>query len=189
MLLINLLPLVVGAAVLPLWIIPALLLLRSEGGVLKAAAVAAGAMTVRVSQGILFGYVFDTAADTSGGESKFITSTLLLVVGILPGAGAGADHRLRCRAQPIGQVAGSAAKPAGTPFSYDNNGRLVDFRNMVPRKGHHRLARLTPINSASVRPGHLPGVIGSIKHVHQHAAAQRRRPGHYPCAGDKLALD
>ena len=83
MLLINLLPLVVGAAVLPLWIIATLLLLRSEGGILKAAAFAAGAMTVRVSQGILFGYVFDTAADANGDGSKFITSTLLLVVGIL----------------------------------------------------------------------------------------------------------
>ena len=83
MLLIDLLPLVVGAAVLPLWIITALLLLRSEGGVLKAAAFAAGAMTVRVSQGILFGYVFDTADDASGDRSKFITSTLLVVVGIL----------------------------------------------------------------------------------------------------------
>ena len=83
MLLIDLLPLVVGAAVLPLWIIATLLLLRSEGGILKAAAFAAGAMTVRVAQGILFGYVFDTTADANGDRSKFITSALLLVVGIL----------------------------------------------------------------------------------------------------------
>ena len=81
MVLIYLLPLIVGAAVLPMWIIATLLLLRSEGGVVKAAGFAAGAMTVRVSQGILFGYVFDAAA--SGGGSKLIASTLLLVVGIL----------------------------------------------------------------------------------------------------------
>lgn len=81
---INLLPLIVGAAVLPLWIIAALLLLRGEGGVIKASAFAAGAMTVRVLQGILFGYVFGAAADASGDVgSKLIASTLLLVVGIL----------------------------------------------------------------------------------------------------------
>ena len=55
MVLINLLPLIFGAAVLPLWIIAALLLVRGEGGVLKAAAFAAGAMMLRVLQGILFG--------------------------------------------------------------------------------------------------------------------------------------
>jgi len=80
----NLLPLIVGAAVLPLWVIAALLLVRGKGGVLKAAAFAAGAMLVRVLQGILFGYVIDTAADAYGGRgSSLIASTLLLVVGIL----------------------------------------------------------------------------------------------------------
>jgi hypothetical protein len=84
MVLIDLLPLIVGAAVLPMWIVAVLLLLRSEGGGIKAAAFAAGAMTVRVLQGILFGFVFDAAASASGkGGSKIITSTLLLVVGIL----------------------------------------------------------------------------------------------------------
>jgi hypothetical protein len=81
--LINLVPLIVGAAVLPVWIVATLLLLRSEGGVAKAAGFAAGAMTVRVVQGILFGHVFDAAAHSGGGGSKLITSTLLLVVGIL----------------------------------------------------------------------------------------------------------
>jgi len=81
---IDLLPLIVGAAVLPLWIIAALLLLRGPGGVLKATAFAAGAMTVRVLQGILFGYVIDAAADANGGGgSNLIGSTLLLVAGIL----------------------------------------------------------------------------------------------------------
>src|SRR5271165_3801049 len=82
--LINLLPLIVGAAVLPLWIIAALLLVRGEGGVLKAAAFAAGAMMLRVLQFILFGYVIDAAADANGGGgSNLIASTLLLVAGIL----------------------------------------------------------------------------------------------------------
>ena len=80
----NLLPLIVGAAVLPLWLIAALLLVRGQGGVRRAAAFAAGAMLVRVLQGILFGYVIDTAADAyGGGGSNLIASTLLLVVGIL----------------------------------------------------------------------------------------------------------
>ena len=75
---------IVGAALLPAWIILTLFLLRGEGGVLKALAFAAGAMMVRLVQGVLFGYVFGTAADAYGeGGSNLITSTLLLVVGIV----------------------------------------------------------------------------------------------------------
>lgn len=81
---VYLLPLVVGAALLPASIILALFLLRGEGGVLKALAFAAGAMTVRLVQGVLFGYVFGAAADAYGESgSNLITSTLLLVVGIV----------------------------------------------------------------------------------------------------------
>ena len=62
----------------------ALFLLRGEGGVRRALAFAAGAMMVRLVQGVLFGYVFGAAADASGeGGSNLITSTLLLVLGIL----------------------------------------------------------------------------------------------------------
>ena len=46
---VYLLPLIVGAALLPAWIILALFLLRGEGGVRKALAFAAGAMTVRLT--------------------------------------------------------------------------------------------------------------------------------------------
>jgi hypothetical protein len=81
---VSLLPLIVGAALLPVWIIMALFLLRGKGGLPKAAAFAAGAMTVRVVQGVLFGFVFSEATDASGeGGSNLITSTLLLVLGIL----------------------------------------------------------------------------------------------------------
>jgi len=81
---VSLLPLIVGAALLPVWIIMALFLLRGEGGVLKAAAFAAGAMTARVVQGVLFGFVFREAIDTSGKSgANLITSTLLVVLGIL----------------------------------------------------------------------------------------------------------
>jgi hypothetical protein len=80
---VYLLPLIVGAALLPASIILALFLLRGEGGVRKALAFAAGAMTVRLVQGILFGYIFGAAADAYGESgSNLITSTLLLVVGI-----------------------------------------------------------------------------------------------------------
>src|SRR5437899_715248 len=80
----SLLPPIVGAALGgPMWIIMALLLLRGEGGSLKAAAFAAGGMTVRLLQGILFGYIFAKAED-SGGEAgpDLIASTVLLVVGV-----------------------------------------------------------------------------------------------------------
>jgi hypothetical protein len=81
---VSLFPLIVGAAMGPGWIIIALFLLRGEGGVLKALAFVAGAMTVRLVQGVLFGYVFGTAADAYGESgSNLITSTLLLVVGIV----------------------------------------------------------------------------------------------------------
>jgi hypothetical protein len=81
---VYLLPLIVGAALLPAWIIITLFLLRGEGGILKALAFAAGALLVRLVQGVIFGYVFDTAADTYGESgSNLITSTLLLVVGIV----------------------------------------------------------------------------------------------------------
>jgi hypothetical protein len=81
---VYLLPLVIGAALLPAWIILALFLLRGEGGVRKALAFAAGAMTVRLVQGVLFGYVFGAVADAYGESgSNLITSTLLLVVGLV----------------------------------------------------------------------------------------------------------
>jgi hypothetical protein len=80
----SLLPLIVGAAVVPIWIIMVLFLLRSEGGLLKAAAFGAGAIIVRLAQGILFGYVFNKAAEASGDTgSSVIVSTLLLVIGVL----------------------------------------------------------------------------------------------------------
>src|SRR5262245_29809031 len=67
--LVSLLPPIIGAAVAgPMWTILTLLLLRGEGGLIKAAAFAAGAMTVRLLQMILFGYVFGTA-DGAGGEA------------------------------------------------------------------------------------------------------------------------
>lgn len=79
--LLELLPLIVGAAVLPVWIVMTLFLLRSEGGLVNAAAFVAGATLVRLVQGVLFGFVFDTAKENGDG-SGMIVATLLLVAGI-----------------------------------------------------------------------------------------------------------
>jgi hypothetical protein len=81
---VNLLPLIVGAAVVPLYSIAVLLLLQSKGGLLKAFAFVAGSVTVRLVQGILLGLVIGPAcmANSEPGP-RLIVSTLLLIVGIL----------------------------------------------------------------------------------------------------------
>jgi hypothetical protein len=82
--LLSVLPLILGAAVVPLWITITLLLLRGEGGLEKAMAFVAGVVTVRALQFILFGRVFG-AIVSAGGVDVFdlIPSTLLLVAGLL----------------------------------------------------------------------------------------------------------
>lgn len=78
---VDLLPLIAGAALLPVWIVMTLFLLRSERGVFKASAFVAGAATVRLVQGVIFGFVLETA-DEGGDESGIVGATLLLVAGI-----------------------------------------------------------------------------------------------------------
>jgi hypothetical protein len=82
--LVDLLPLMIGAAVVPVPIIIVLLLLSHESGLLQAAAFAGGAIVVRLAQGIMFSFVLasDPAARSETG-GNLIVSTLLLVVGIL----------------------------------------------------------------------------------------------------------
>lgn len=83
--LVNLVPLVIGAAVGgPMWIIMTLVLLRSDRGVFKAAAFAAGAISVRVLQFVLFSRIFGTVLN-SGGEPELglMSSILLLLAGIV----------------------------------------------------------------------------------------------------------
>ena len=80
--LIELLPLTIAAALLPIWIIMTLFLLRGEGGLAKASAFIAGAVGVRLLQGVLFGFVF--GSDEGGADrSGVIKATLLLVIGLL----------------------------------------------------------------------------------------------------------
>ncbi len=82
--LVDLLPLMLGAAVVPIPIIIILLLLSHQGGVLRGAVFIGGAALVRLAQGIVFGWVLgsDPAATTAAG-GNLIVSALLLVIGIL----------------------------------------------------------------------------------------------------------
>jgi hypothetical protein len=82
--LVSLLPVIAGAAVVPIWSIIVLFLLQCEDGLLKAVAFAAGGIGVRLVQGIFFGYIFGASKEASSQSgSALIVSTLLLVVGIL----------------------------------------------------------------------------------------------------------
>ncbi len=82
--LVDLLPLMLGAAVVPVPVIFVLLLLGNRGGLVKAAAFVCGAILVRLVQGIAFGVIFasDPAATTEAG-GNLIVSTLLIVLGVL----------------------------------------------------------------------------------------------------------
>jgi hypothetical protein len=81
---VNLLPLIVGAAVVPLYSIAVLLLLQSKRGLLKASALVTGGVSMRLVQGILFGLVIGVACKANSKPGpRLIVSTLLLIVGIL----------------------------------------------------------------------------------------------------------
>lgn len=80
----ELLPLMVGAAVVPLYPIIVLMLLQSPGGLGKTLAFVSGGVTIRLAQGILFGLVLGTAmTNSSEGEQLLVTSAFLLVMGVL----------------------------------------------------------------------------------------------------------
>lgn len=82
--LVDLLPLMIGAAVVPVPIMIVLLLLGYPRGLAKGVAFIGGAFLVRLAQGIAFGFIFasDPAATTDEG-GNLIVSTLLIVIGIL----------------------------------------------------------------------------------------------------------
>lgn len=82
--LVDLLPVMAGAAVVPLYPIIVLLLLKNEGGLAKAVAFVSGGVAMRLAQGVLFGIVLGAAmAANSDDGQRLIASTLLLVIGIL----------------------------------------------------------------------------------------------------------
>ena len=81
---VRLLPVTIADAVLPLWIIMTLILLRGEAGLIKAGAFVAGAMTVRALQFVLFSRVFGAIVSAEGKDVfELIPFTLLLLTGIL----------------------------------------------------------------------------------------------------------
>ncbi len=80
----DLLPLMLGAALVPLYPIVVLLLLLGEGGLRKASAFVAGMLAMRMVQGVLFGWVFGAAAEAYPDDGpQIIASTLFLVLGLL----------------------------------------------------------------------------------------------------------
>ncbi len=81
---VDLIPLILGATLAPIYPIIVLLLLQSERGLGKATAFVAGAVAMRLVQGAIFGLVFGQAveAETAAGL-QLIAPTLLTVVGIL----------------------------------------------------------------------------------------------------------
>jgi Sap, sulfolipid-1-addressing protein len=84
-LIVQLIPMVLGAALAPLWVIIVLLMLASPQGLVKATAFVLGMTLARLLQGLIFGFVFgaspDAAADGDG--STPVVSTLLTVLGIV----------------------------------------------------------------------------------------------------------
>ncbi len=82
--LLELLPLILGAALVPLYPIVVLLLLLGEDGLRTASAFVVGVLAVRLAQGVLFGWVFGAAAEAYPDDGPhLIASTLLLVLGLL----------------------------------------------------------------------------------------------------------
>jgi hypothetical protein len=80
----NLIPLMIAAAVVPIWIVIVLLMLTNKGGVAKAAAFVFGTVLVRLAHGILFGFVFRREAEVDGAAgANAVTSVLMLVIGLL----------------------------------------------------------------------------------------------------------
>lgn len=82
--LLDLLPLILGAVLVPLYPIVVLFLLLGEGGARTALAFVAGALAVRLAQGMLFGPVIGQAVEAHPEDgAQLIASTLLLVIGLL----------------------------------------------------------------------------------------------------------
>ena len=80
----ELIPLIVGATVVPFYPIAVLLMLQGPGGLVNAIAFVAGNIAVRLAQGVLFGLVLGVAMAASSEDGQRLgVSTLLLTVGVL----------------------------------------------------------------------------------------------------------
>ncbi|MCX7792590.1 MAG: hypothetical protein N2378_18295, partial [Chloroflexaceae bacterium] len=79
----ELLPMILGNVLAPLWLIIVLLLLASPGGLAKGAGFVLGMTLTRVVQGVLFGVVFAASADETAGGGAPVAATMKLLLGIL----------------------------------------------------------------------------------------------------------
>ncbi len=76
-------PFIIGSALVPLQIMIVILLLDSPSqGLAKAICLTAGMTTIRLLQGVIFGWIFSPGSGKGDGKSPLV-STLLLVLGIL----------------------------------------------------------------------------------------------------------
>ena len=80
---IQLIPFIIGSAVVPLQVIMIILLLNSnQQGLAKAISLVAGMTVVRLLQGAIFGLILSPEPGDASGKSP-VVSTLLMVLGIL----------------------------------------------------------------------------------------------------------
>lgn len=81
---VEFIPLMIGAMMAPAWVIIVLLLLRGEGGLVKAGAMLGGQLVVRTVQGLVFGVLLSSSSAAAKDDGPaIIVSTLILVAGIL----------------------------------------------------------------------------------------------------------
>jgi uncharacterized membrane protein (UPF0136 family) len=80
----ELVPFIIGGGIVPVHAILVLMLLRGAGGLLGAISFVSGAMLVRLTQGVVFGLIFGSAASEGADErSGTIKAALLVVLGVL----------------------------------------------------------------------------------------------------------
>lgn len=77
----TLLPLLLGSAVVPVQATITIVLLETRAGVRNASAWIAGMLAVKLTQGLLFGFVF-TAVDHDTESNNVVVSAMILLVGI-----------------------------------------------------------------------------------------------------------
>lgn len=81
---IEFIPMMIGAAVVPVWLTLVLLLLRSPGGLSKAIAFVSGQILVRLAQGFVFRCASSSSSSAQTEErAHIVVSTLFLVGGVL----------------------------------------------------------------------------------------------------------
>jgi hypothetical protein len=147
---VELLPLILGAALVPVYPIVVLLLLLGEGGLRTAVAFVAGMMATRLAQGVLFGWVFGAAAEAYPDDGpQIIASTLLLVVGILLLVAAAKKWRKQPDADdpPPQWMAALAGMPPGKALGAGAAVMTIDVKQWV-----FTLAAIDVIQGAALAP-------------------------------------